>query len=99
LISNQHQEWRDRIRVAPYRDIEPELQSENTPLLVEAGSDLVEAALIVANNEKLTLTRLIEAGKLRRPGFRELDTWRASELPLRFLVSPPYVLLQLPLDS
>lgn len=95
---------------APNQSLREKLQSElqevewsairphmarDTVILISEELDLIDAAERVAKDDKVQVSKWIEAGLVNKPSAQQLQTWEGQlDMRFRFLILTPYVLIQ-----
>ena len=63
-------------------------------ICVDKKQDLIEAAALLAEDQALKITELLENKKIKKPGNEQARSWHQNRQILRAVVVAPWILIQ-----
>ncbi len=77
-----------------WRELKIHLQRDAI-IIISAEIDLIEAAIAVAEDDKIQVEVWIDAGHLAKPTEKQLGIWEQEEdKPFQMLIVQPFILIQ-----
>ena len=88
------EELNAQIFVAPFIDLEPHIK-RGAVILIDESLDLAEVGLMLAKDDKDSVSKLISENLFTKASGADFENWRRDKRFFRLLIVQPFVIVQM----